>query len=72
MNLVNLNHTVNLAYKVETSKESNRASQKEEKEHHDEGVSKVQECTCSVLNLKLCCEIVTAVDEKINGRESTR
>lgn len=63
LNLIDFDDTVNFSNEPETCKESDRSSQEEEKEHHNERVAKIQECTCCVINLKFCGKIVTAINE---------
>ena len=47
-------------------------SEKEEQEAHDECVSKVEERADESFNLELGRIEVDAVDEEVDGRESTR
>ncbi len=68
--LINFDHTVNFSDEPEACEEADGSSQKEEEKYHNEGVAEVQKCTRSILNLEFCCEIVTAVDEKVNSCEA--
>lgn len=70
INLVHFNDRVNLADEPETGKETHRSSEKEEKEHHNECVAKVQECAGGVVDLQLRRKVMTTVDEEIHGSEA--
>lgn len=48
------------------------SGEKEKEEHHDERVAEVQERAGRILDLKLSCEVVAAVDEEVDRRESAR
>lgn len=65
--LINFDNTVDFSNKPEARHESNGAGQQEEQKHHNQGVTEVQEGRCCVFNRQFRGEIVTAINEKING-----
>jgi hypothetical protein len=69
--LVHFDDGVNLADEPEAGEEAHGSGEKEEEEHHDERVAKVQESARSVVDLKFRRKVMTTVDEEIDGGEAT-
>lgn len=70
--LIHFNNAVNLSDEPKAGKETDGPGQQEKQENHDERVAKVQERRWCVVDLQLRSEVMTAVDEQVDGCEATR
>uniref|UniRef100_A0A182INA6 Tox-SGS domain-containing protein n=1 Tax=Anopheles atroparvus TaxID=41427 RepID=A0A182INA6_ANOAO len=64
--------TTNFADEPETGEESYRPGEQEEQKHHNQGVAKVQEGGCGVLDLQLRGEVVATVHEQVDRSKAGR
>lgn len=65
--LVHLNHTINLPDEPETREKSDTTRQQIKQKHHDERVAEVQESRGGIVDLQFRNEIMTAIQEEIDG-----
>lgn len=70
LNLIYFDDAVDLPDEPEASHEANGACEQEEQEHHDNGVTEVQEGGGGVFDVEFGDEVVAAVDEEVAGSGS--
>lgn len=70
--LIHLDNTVDLTYEPKAREEPDGAGQQEEEEYHNGRVAEIQERRGTVLDRKLCDEVVAAVYEQIDCCEAGR
>lgn len=70
--LIHLDHTVDLSDEPEACEESNSSCEEEKADDHDAGVSKVEEGGGGPLDVQLRHEVVHAVDGQVERSETGR
>lgn len=70
--LVNVDDTVDFSDEPETGKKADSTCEQESNEGHDESVAKEEEGVEKAFHLQLWYVVVDAIQEEVEGRETTR